>query len=235
MAAWPTCGDAALAMYPSRQQRPKVISFNAAICANEKGGQWQHAPGLLVVMRLNCMLPKLISYSSAISATEKGWRWLLGLVVETRHWPCNLHHSNDCTIGASSHHGLQAKVVGCLRLTFSIKQWRWEAGLEHQPGPRRKIGSAAVQTYRRAFRASAKAKPAHASTIDTPTARQQQVIHAAASTPMASADHLNGVSLPSAGPPPPRQWVILESKNVTSLASYFAGLANRGADITCTQ
>ena len=54
-----------------------------------------------------------------------------------------------------------------------------------------------------------------------PTARQQQVIHAAASTPLASADHPNDDPPPSAGPPPPKQWVTLESKNITSLASYF--------------
>ena len=53
--------------------------------------------------------------------------------------------------------------------------------------------------------------------------------------PLASANHPNDDPPPSAGPPPPKQWVTLESKNITSLASYFAGLANRTADITCMQ
>ena len=37
------------------------------------------------------------------------------------------------------------------------------------------------------------------------------------------------------GPSHPRQWVTLESKKVTSLSSYFAGLASRCADIICMQ
>ena len=87
----------------------------------------------------------------------------------------------------SSHHGLLTKGVASLRLTFSIKQWLRETGLEHQPGPRRKMGSAAVLTFRRGLRNSSKDLPTHASSIDTPTARQQQVIRASTPTSQVSA------------------------------------------------
>ena len=76
----------------------------------------------------------------------------------------------------------------CLRLIYSIKQWLRETGLEHQPGPKQRLASAAVQTYRRASRASAKTQPARASAIDTPSARQQRVIDAAATSPVVSMD-----------------------------------------------
>ena len=103
---------------------------------------------------------------------------------------CGIHTdalASDDVSCNSSHHGLLTKGVASLRLTFSIKQWLRETGLEHQPGPRRKFGSAAVLTFRKGLRNSSKDLPTHAFSIDSPTARQQQVIHASTPTSQDSA------------------------------------------------
>ena len=65
---------------------PNVISSNSAISACVRGGQRQHAFGLLcgdATQRF--LLPNVISNSSAISACEKGGQWqqALGLLVRT--------------------------------------------------------------------------------------------------------------------------------------------------------
>ena len=53
---------------------PSVISYNAAISACEKGGQWEPALQLLEEMKSSGIEPDVISYSAAISACEKGGR-----------------------------------------------------------------------------------------------------------------------------------------------------------------
>jgi pentatricopeptide repeat protein len=65
---------------------PNVISFNAAISACEKGGQWQRALSLLEEMRAAGVTPNVISFSAAISACEKGGQWqrALSLLEEMR-------------------------------------------------------------------------------------------------------------------------------------------------------
>ena len=74
----------------------------------------------------------------------------------------------------------------CLRLAFSIRQWLWEAGLEHQPGPKQGTCSSAALTYRRSLRPSTRAKPGQPSSIDKPSVRQLRVIDAVASLPLHS-------------------------------------------------
>ena len=56
---------------------PNVISFNAAISACEKGGQWQQTSLLLVDMGMAGVTLEVISFTAAISACEKGeqWQW----------------------------------------------------------------------------------------------------------------------------------------------------------------
>ena len=49
-----------------------VISYNAAISACEKGGQWQQALSLLSEMQDAGVTRNVISYNAAISACEKG-------------------------------------------------------------------------------------------------------------------------------------------------------------------
>ncbi len=50
-----------------------VISYNTAISACEKGGQWQRALDLLERCEFAGIKPDVITYSSAIS--EKGRQW----------------------------------------------------------------------------------------------------------------------------------------------------------------
>jgi pentatricopeptide repeat domain-containing protein 1 len=54
---------------------PTVISYNAAVSACEKGGQWQQALFLLQTMPKANLRIDVISYSAAISACEKGGQW----------------------------------------------------------------------------------------------------------------------------------------------------------------
>ncbi|CAE8637386.1 unnamed protein product [Polarella glacialis] len=58
---------------------PNQFSYNAAISACEKGGQWQLALGLLSSMPDMRVTPDKISYNAAISACEKGGQWQLAL------------------------------------------------------------------------------------------------------------------------------------------------------------
>ncbi len=57
--------------------------YNTENSASEKGGQWQHAVGMLVSMRHQNLLLDVISYNSTISACVKGGQWqhALGLLV----------------------------------------------------------------------------------------------------------------------------------------------------------
>ncbi len=48
-----------------------MISYNAAISACEKGGQWEQAMQLLQQMVKQGITPNVISYNAAISACEK--------------------------------------------------------------------------------------------------------------------------------------------------------------------
>ena len=58
-----------------------VISFNAAISACEKGGQWQRALSLLDDMCKAGVTMNVISFSAAISACEKGGQWQRALCL----------------------------------------------------------------------------------------------------------------------------------------------------------
>ncbi|CAE8591706.1 unnamed protein product [Polarella glacialis] len=68
------------------------ISYNAAISACEKGGQWQLALTLLSLMPEAKVVPNEITYSAAISACEKSGQWqvalkLLSLMPQARVVP----------------------------------------------------------------------------------------------------------------------------------------------------
>ena len=67
---------------------PDTISYNAAISACEKGGQWQRVLALLKTMCEERVWPNTTSYSAAISACEKGKHWELGLhlLEECKIW-----------------------------------------------------------------------------------------------------------------------------------------------------
>ena len=51
---------------------PSAISFNAAISACQKHGQWQHALSLLGDICRAGVAPNVISFIAAIFAYEKG-------------------------------------------------------------------------------------------------------------------------------------------------------------------
>ncbi len=88
---------------PHNDVPPNVTSYNSAISASERGGQWQLALGLLVGMRHNDLLKDFINCSSAISAGEKGGQWQhpLGLLVAMRHTD-SLPNVISCSSGISA-------------------------------------------------------------------------------------------------------------------------------------
>jgi pentatricopeptide repeat protein len=64
---------------PDMRVTPNQFSYNAAISACEKGGQWQLALSLLNTMADMRVIQDVISYSAVISACEKGGQWELAL------------------------------------------------------------------------------------------------------------------------------------------------------------
>ncbi|CAE8656581.1 unnamed protein product [Polarella glacialis] len=77
---------------PQARVVPNEITYNAAISACEKGGQWQVALNLLSLVPEARVVPDKISYNAAISACEKGGQWqlalnLLSLMPEARVMP----------------------------------------------------------------------------------------------------------------------------------------------------
>ncbi|CAE8589698.1 unnamed protein product [Polarella glacialis] len=64
---------------PEARVVPNEISYNAAISACEKGGQWQLALNLLSRMPEARVVPNEISYNAAIGACSKGGQWELAL------------------------------------------------------------------------------------------------------------------------------------------------------------
>ena len=56
-----------------------TVSFNSAISACEKRGEWQFAFVTLSTMPLANVETNAISYNAAISACEKGGKWQLAL------------------------------------------------------------------------------------------------------------------------------------------------------------
>ena len=60
---------------------PDEISFNSAISAAEKAGQWEHAIQLLLKMSAEATAPSTISYNAAISACAKPGEWEAALAL----------------------------------------------------------------------------------------------------------------------------------------------------------
>jgi len=54
---------------------PNTITYNAAISACEKGGEWERALELLGGMEAAGVAPNTVTYNAAISACEKGGKW----------------------------------------------------------------------------------------------------------------------------------------------------------------
>jgi pentatricopeptide repeat domain-containing protein 1 len=52
-----------------------TITYNAAISAYEKGGQWQRALQLMKDMQAKGIPANTITYNAAISVCEKGRQW----------------------------------------------------------------------------------------------------------------------------------------------------------------
>ena len=66
---------------PTAKVQPNVISYNAAVSACEKGGQWQEAMTLFEAMPKAQIQPNVISYNAGISACEKGGQWQEALAL----------------------------------------------------------------------------------------------------------------------------------------------------------
>ena len=60
-----------LSLMPKTKVLPDEITYNAAISACEKSGQWQLALNLLSLMPKAEVLPSEITFNAAISACEK--------------------------------------------------------------------------------------------------------------------------------------------------------------------
>ncbi|CAE8586890.1 unnamed protein product [Polarella glacialis] len=69
---------------PDASVVPNEVTYNAAISACEKSGQWQQALSLLSLMPEARVVPNEITYSAAISACEKAGQWQLGLNLLSR-------------------------------------------------------------------------------------------------------------------------------------------------------
>eukprot|EP00933_Yihiella_yeosuensis_P079342 TRINITY_DN9183_c0_g1_i7.p1 TRINITY_DN9183_c0_g1~~TRINITY_DN9183_c0_g1_i7.p1 ORF type:complete len:143 (-),score=10.34 TRINITY_DN9183_c0_g1_i7:198-626(-) len=68
-----------LSLMPQTKVAPNTISYNAAISACQRGGQWQLALNLLSLMPQSEISPDAISYNAAIIACEEGGQWQLAL------------------------------------------------------------------------------------------------------------------------------------------------------------
>jgi pentatricopeptide repeat protein len=73
--------------------RPDLISFNAAISACEKGGQWEKSLELLKHMKspASGITPDVITYNATISSCEKGAQWQRALALLTEMRSVGLH------------------------------------------------------------------------------------------------------------------------------------------------
>ena len=67
-----------------------LVSYNAGICACEKGRQWQQALALLSKMRETKLEPDVISYASGASACEKGDQWQRALALLSEMWEAKM-------------------------------------------------------------------------------------------------------------------------------------------------
>ena len=65
----------------SRRQAADQISFNSAISATEKAGQWEQAVQLLVAMSEESINPDTISFNAAISACARPGEWQIALAL----------------------------------------------------------------------------------------------------------------------------------------------------------
>ena len=71
---------------------PSMVSYSAAICACEKGRQWEEALQLLQEMPHRLLLPSLICYSAAALACEAGvnWKQALRMLHHMHVFSCDL-------------------------------------------------------------------------------------------------------------------------------------------------
>jgi len=51
---------------------PNIATYDALICACEKGKQLEHAWETLQAMQRQCVVPNVLTYTAMISACEKG-------------------------------------------------------------------------------------------------------------------------------------------------------------------
>lgn len=59
--------------------QPDVFSFNTAIAACARAGDWRKALDLLAGMKVEGLTPDIFSYNAAIGACAKGGQWMIGL------------------------------------------------------------------------------------------------------------------------------------------------------------
>merc|ERR1711918_110689 len=83
---------------------PNVISYSAAICACEKGQQWEQALSLLHEVRRSQVKLDVLSFSAGMGAWEKGQRWeqalcLLREILQSRMHPNVISYSDAISAG----------------------------------------------------------------------------------------------------------------------------------------
>jgi pentatricopeptide repeat domain-containing protein 1 len=92
-----------LRVMPEAKFQPNQISYNAAISACEKAGEWQQALTLLSLMPEVMVVPNEITYNAAISACEKGYQWQLALNLLSLMPEARLKLTRSLTTPPSGH------------------------------------------------------------------------------------------------------------------------------------
>ena len=113
-----------------------------------------------------------------------------------------------------------------LPLSYSIQDWLWSTGLEHQPGPGKRTQS--EQLLRRLRCKSTIPGSENWHSDATGQSACAPAAPAVSSVPPSHADDQQTPSVPDG-------IAVLESKNVTSFEKYEQGLARRSADLTLFQ
>lgn len=85
------CSSCALVtVSPSRRypSQPDAFSFNTAIAACGRGGEWRRSLDILAGMEVEGVPPSIFSYNAAIGACAKAGQWRIGLELLMKVLTC---------------------------------------------------------------------------------------------------------------------------------------------------